>query len=258
VARASGADQRVLVRETAGALRGLGMDPAGLVTSTRRIVERHPTSGSLWWLCARVLSAPEPYPEASKCVDEIEADLTPDQIIDALPDEATVTVLGWPDLAGEAVMRRGDATVLVVDVGDDASSLVRRLERADVETELISAASIGAAVAASDLVLIETTAVSPDGALCIAGSRAAASVAYCSEVPVWLVAGVGRRLPEKMWQMLAQRLVEHEDPWNLDHEVVPIGLFSGIAGPDGIVEPSAEALAAECPLAPELLKLTPF
>ncbi len=54
VARASGGDQRMLVRETAGALRGLGFDPAGLVVACRRIVERHPNSGPMWWLCATV------------------------------------------------------------------------------------------------------------------------------------------------------------------------------------------------------------
>ena len=45
VARARGADAESLVRETAGALRGLGLDPSGLVVACRRIVERHPTSG---------------------------------------------------------------------------------------------------------------------------------------------------------------------------------------------------------------------
>jgi hypothetical protein len=258
VARASGADQRVLVSETASALRGLGMDPAGLVTSARRIVERHPTAGALWWLCARVLTAAEPYREAARCVEEIESDPTADLIIETLADDATVVVLGWPDLAGEALLRRGDPTVLIVDVGDHASSYLRRLERADVAAELISPASIGAAVAAADLVLVETSAVSAEGAVCTAGSRAAASVAYCSEVPVWLVAGVGRRLPIPMWQHLADRLVADTDPWDLDDEVVPIGLFSAVAGPNGIAELAADTLAPECPLTHELLKPAPF
>ena len=60
LARSSGADQRVLVGETASALRALRMDPAGLVVSCRRIVERHPTSGPLWWLCAHMLTSPDP------------------------------------------------------------------------------------------------------------------------------------------------------------------------------------------------------
>ena len=60
VARARGADAESLVRETAGALRGLGLDMAGLVVACRRIVERHPTSGPLWWLCARMLTSSDP------------------------------------------------------------------------------------------------------------------------------------------------------------------------------------------------------
>src|SRR5215212_5910505 len=57
VARASGVDQALLVRETASALGAFGSDPAGLVTACRRIVSRHPTAGALWWLCGRVLTA---------------------------------------------------------------------------------------------------------------------------------------------------------------------------------------------------------
>ena len=60
VARSSGADQALLVRETAGALAGLGFDPPGLVTACRRILDRHLASGPLWWLCARVLTANDP------------------------------------------------------------------------------------------------------------------------------------------------------------------------------------------------------
>ena len=92
----------MLVRETAGALRGLGFDPAGLVVACRRIVERHPSSGPLWWLCASVLAAPDPYRCAAALADDIEMDPTPDLLVDALPDDATVCVVGWPDLIGEA------------------------------------------------------------------------------------------------------------------------------------------------------------
>ena len=96
VARASGGDQRMLVRETAGALRGLGFDPAGLVVACRRIVERHPTSGPMWWLCASVLAAADPYRCAASLADDLEADPTPDVLVEALPDDATVCVVGGP------------------------------------------------------------------------------------------------------------------------------------------------------------------
>ena len=102
VARSHGGDQRLLVRETAGALRGLGLDPAGMVVACRRIVERHPTSGPLWWLCSSVVAAPAPFEVASRLADRIEDDPTPEVLIDSLAPDATVAVLGWPDLAGEA------------------------------------------------------------------------------------------------------------------------------------------------------------
>ena len=76
VARASGADQAVLVRETAQALAAFRDDPSGLVAACRRIVDRHPTSAPLWWLCARVLTSPDGQREAWAAVDEIEDDRT--------------------------------------------------------------------------------------------------------------------------------------------------------------------------------------
>jgi hypothetical protein len=258
VARASGADQRVLVRETASALRGLRLEPSGLVTACRRIVERHPTSGPLWWLCARVLTAPEPFAETLAAADEIEGDPTPDHLVGLLPDEATVTVIGWPDLAGEALVRRGDPYVLSVDAHGEGVSYVRRLQRADVEAEVISLTGLAAAVTTSDLVLIEAVATGPGGALCVAGSRAAAAVAYCAEIPVWLVAGVGRRLPEPLWAQLVGRAAEGRDPWELEDEVVPLGLVSHVVGPDGLAEGIEGLLTAECPMAPELLRGIPF
>ncbi|MBA3289003.1 MAG: hypothetical protein H0U21_13480, partial [Acidimicrobiia bacterium] len=72
VARAQGADAESLVRETAGALRGLGLDPAGLVVACRRIVERHPSCGVLWWLCARMLTSGDAHGASRDAVAAIE------------------------------------------------------------------------------------------------------------------------------------------------------------------------------------------
>src|SRR3954468_18418298 len=78
VARARGADAESLVRETAGALRGLGLDPSGLVVACRRIVERHPPPGPLWGLWGRMLTSAEPLAAARAGVAEIESDGTVD------------------------------------------------------------------------------------------------------------------------------------------------------------------------------------
>src|SRR5215207_5670128 len=105
VARAGGVDSGELVREAAGALGGLGDDEAGLVLSCKRLVDRQPASGPLWWLCARMLRAGDPRAEAWRCVAEIDADPTARGLADELPDEARVAVLGWPELVAEALPR---------------------------------------------------------------------------------------------------------------------------------------------------------
>jgi hypothetical protein len=244
----------MLVRETASAIADLNLDPAGLVVACRRIVERHPTSGPLWWLCAKLTTSTDPFREAWGLADHIEDDPTANQLVDLVPENATVLVVGWPDLAGETLIRRGDVTALVVDCDDSGSSLVRRLRRADVDAEEVPPAGVAAAVRESDLVLIEALAAGPDAALCALGSHAAAAVAYCNEIPVWLVAGRGRRLPEPMWNAMVERIGDSDEAWLLDVESVPLGLVSAVAGPDGLCAADSTALLAECPTAPELLR----
>lgn len=249
----------MLVRETAGALRGLGFDPAGLVVACRRIVERHPTSGPLWWLCASVLAAPDPYRCASALADELEADPTPDVVFEALPDDATVCVIGWPDLAGEALLRRGDIAVLAVDSDDDGfggSAFVRRLQRAEVSAEIVPAAGLGAAVLASDVVMVEALAATATELLAVSASRALASVGYCAEVPVWVVVGRGRCLPAPLFEVMSDRQTDVRVPWDAGAETVPLGLCNWIARPTGIaaVTDSSLSLQPECPMSYELLR----
>src|SRR5581483_9490795 len=187
VARSSGAPAELLVRETAGALAALGFDPPGLVTACRRILDRHPVSGPLWWLCARVLTASDPNVEAWNAADDVAADATADLLAYALPDDATVCVLGWPDRIGEALPRRGDLDVLVVDALGEGTGLVRRLLHADMEVVDVPMSGLGAAVADADLLLLEASAIGPGSFVGVAGSRAAAAVAAVSETPTWLV-----------------------------------------------------------------------
>ena len=263
VARSSGADPALVVRETASALAGLGLDPAGLVTACRRIVERHPTSGPLWWLCARTLTATEPLAEAWRCVEAIECDTTVDELTMALPDDSTVCVVGWPDLVAQALARRGDVLVLAVDVADRGlyehhGGLARRLRRADVEVEDVPVGGLGAAAASADLVLLEAEAIGPDAFVAPSSSLAAAAVAYCAEVPVWLVGGVGRLLPVPLWRSVVSRLEAAGRWWELDHDVASLALVSALCGPAG-PEAVADGLAhIDCPVAPELLRASPF
>jgi hypothetical protein len=252
VARARGADAESLVRETAGALRGLGLDPAGLVVACRRIVERHPTCGPLWWLCARLLTNADPMAAARAAVEQIADDPTVDALTAALPDGVTVATVGWPPMAAQALVRRGDLRVLAVDAGHQGSSFVQRLERYEVESELVPMEAAAIATAASDIVLVEAEALDATRVIAATGTTALAAVANLANTPVWAVAGRGRRLPVAMVDAIVDRLDQSLDPWSRECEVTPATLLTSIVGPDGRLPPSS--IRPECEMAPELLR----
>jgi hypothetical protein len=260
VARARGADPVALVRETAYALTSMRFDPAGLVVSCRRIVERHPDCAALWWLCARLLTSTDPHAEAMRLGDVIADDPTASELAHALPDDAVVVTVGDPVTVSAGLARRGDVRVLAVESRHEASAFVRRLERADVAYEPVQAEAIARAVGAADVVLLEAVAVSPERVVAPVGSAAAAAVAWSLDVPVWLVAGVGRRLPDPYASVIADRLSAGDEPWELDHDVFATGLVTHVLGADGLVDLAGEParLTVDCPLAPELLRISPI
>ena len=70
----------------------------------------------------------------------------------------------------------------------------------------------------------------------------AAAVAYTAEIPVWLVAGVGRVLPGSVWNALAERLLNEAavETWDADDEIVPMGLVTLVANPFGVEDVDAD------------------
>lgn len=254
VARSSGAPQQLLVAETAAALASFRNDPSALVTACRRIVSRQLASGPLWWLCARMLTAPDPLAEARAAVAEIDDDPTPRLLASGLPDDAVVVTLGWQPQSADAFARRGDLEVIVVDVFGEAMSFVHHLGQRDVMARDVALSGLAAVVCAADVVVLEATAFGPSGILGVAGSHAAAAVAAHAGVPVWAVVGVGRVLPTRVWEALLGRLDALGEPWDLDDEVVPIDLINSVVGPAGLESPASTLLRTDCPIAPELFK----
>jgi len=241
-----------MLGEAAGALAGFTDDPAALVTACRRLVDRQPTYGPMWWLAAHVLNAADPDHVAWETARDFDRDPTPSFVAEELPAGATITVIDWPEQTSLALRRRGDLIVLVV--GGDYRQTARAFESYDVNGEVVSATSAGAAIATSDIVVLETRAAGPDAFLADHGSLAAALVARHYGKPVWLIAGRGRVLPSRMWDALCARQQQSEDQaWELDEEVVPLTLIDVVATPDG-VGPAPRTLATDCPIAPELLR----
>jgi hypothetical protein len=256
VARASGADPALVAREAAAALADIAeSDAAGLVPGCRRLVDRHLTSGPIWWLSARILGAAEPSGAALKAAAELEDDQTDRHLAAELPDSATVAVVGWPDATGSALRRRGDLEVLIIDSTGEGTALARRLQSAGAECEVVPNSGIGAAAAVCDLVVVEALVAGPAGALAAPGSLPAAAVAMHSGRPVWLVTPTGRVLPEALWDALLVRFDETGgEPWDRPAELVPASLFSGLIGPEGKMLVEEGLMAATCPTAPELLR----
>jgi hypothetical protein len=255
VARAPEADVGLAAVEAAEALAGFAGDPPGLVIACRRLIERRPSAGPLWWLASRVLCALDPGAEAYAAMTDLERDPTDTLLSLELPG-GTIAVVGWPELASRAL--RAAERVAVVEPGPgsgvspgsrEGRRLVRRLEDLGLEARILGPE---AAARRSALVLLEAHAAGPAGFVAAAGSTALARAARQASVPVWLVAGVGRRLPGPLYDALTAHL--HLDPG--EPEVLGYDAVDEVAGPGGRTDPAAATRArADCPVAPELLHL---
>ncbi len=254
VARSQSAPAGMLVDESATALAAFRDDPAGMVSACRRIVDRHPTCGPLWWLAARMLTSPEPMAEAYSAAEQMGDDLTPALLAGSVPDGASVVLIGWPEQSVGALRRRGDVAVTVVDSDNESEEAVRQLLRLDIDATSAAARNTSAVVETADLVLIEAFAVGPTQALVPAGSRAAALVARDVGVPVWLVAGVGRLLPARMFDALSSRWELRSDPLDAPEEVFSLGLADKVACQVGVVDVVDALGTTDCPIAPELFR----
>lgn len=253
VARAGDVPTAPLVREAALALATFAHDPVELVTACRQLIERRPSSGPLLWVTARMVTGTDPSTEAWDAVEALERDTTVRELAHALPADASVLVIGASEQCGEAVMQRGDVEVLVADTVGEGYGLIRQLEAYDHAVADVPAAGVGAAAREADLVLIEAEMMHEGGALARSGSLAAAAVARAAEVPIWLVAGVGRVVPSRMFEWAAAA-DDDIDPWDATLEVVPIDLVDRVVGPSGL-QPVAEIrYRVDCPVAPELFR----
>ncbi len=253
VARASGADAGLLVEEAASALSVFGREPAAMLTAARRLLTRQPSVGPLWWMCSHMVTAADPRSKARDLVAELRQDRTGRNLVDHLPDGATVAIVGWPDLTVAALPRRGDVRVLVLDAEGQGPAVVRRLDRQEIDAEDLDMAKMAGVVEEADVVVIEGGAIGSAGALVDVGSLPLAATARATGKPVWLVAGAGRRLPEPYWQAIIERTSEPDLPRFLaSHEVVSLGLVDRVFTADGPVEVGSLP-PPDTPLAPELL-----
>lgn len=128
VARARHLGPAEAALEAAWALQPLTGEPQGLVVACRRLLERHPSSGPLWWLCARVLVASDPGDALWTSSMELEGDSSHEDALDVVDDDALLVEaravgpdgfladVGTTDLAAD-VVDAGSEVWLVVGPG---------------------------------------------------------------------------------------------------------------------------------------------
>ena len=248
--------------ETAMALRGLGSDPATVLLTCRRLVERHPTVGPLWWLCSEMVTALEPRETMRRCVDRVREDSTPVHLAEFLAERlgegSLVCLNGWSWDVAVALSQMEPREICVVDGDNGADHMVRVLERAEHEVHLVGSTGGASAVGEADVVVLSALAASADVAWCSAGGHGLAAVAYCSETPVVLATPRGTRLPHQTLEGMAIDLASQTrgQVWHRGIDEIPVGLFTWFVGPSGVessAAPGFRGVMPETQYAPELL-----
>jgi len=113
---------------------------------------------------------------------------------------------------------------------------------------------IDAAALEPSHLLVEALAAGPSCAIVPDGVADLLDTLAATGTVGWLVAGVGRVLPERLFAAMQAEL-ERQQAEHTPVELVDVTRFARIAGPTGLDAPDALRRRVDCPVAPELLRL---
>ena len=222
-------DDTLLASEAAECLSAFDGDPAGLVVSCRQLLAHHAPAGALWWVCARVLCAPDG-PDAAWTAWRLLRDDQTSHRLSALlpfPHDDPIAVFGRTAAISRALAERPDLDTFRVGSGDGLSG-----------------------VRPSHL-LVEARAVGGSTALVAAGAGGVIASIRNQGGLVWLVAPTGRVLPQRLFEALDTAV--GTDP-SVDR--ITLADVERIAGSPGLDAPARISRRIDCPVAPELLRPT--
>src|SRR5262249_29587992 len=100
-------------------------------------------------------------------------------------------------------------------------------------------------------VLLEARTSSPEQAVVAAGTGDVLAELARPGRPVWLVVGVGRLLPARLFEAMVAQVAPLEDH---GLELLPLQAVDRVGGPNGLDRPDRVVRRVDCPVAPELLR----
>lgn len=253
IARADGESAISLASEAASTLGELAsIEPVAVLTACRRLLERHPACGPLYWAAARLLVAADPAEAAEEAVAELWNDETPQHVARALAASlvpGSVVVTSEPaEIVGEALRRRGRYSVRLVAELTGLRSSVRSLAAAAEDVTGYDRDECEAALDGADAALVEALAAGPALVLLSPAGAVLARAAGDSGVPAWLCVGAGRSLPGPLAAGAARAASEAGAA-----ELLSPDEFALAVGPDGPGDPAVVVASATCPPGGELL-----
>lgn len=241
VARSEGEDPAEVALAAADALADLASEPRALVLACRRLLDAQAGAAPLWWLSAHILASADPAAAARACARGLAGDGTALELADALPAGTAVVAEAASSALG-ALGERPDCSVALVGTAAELTWALRDLAGGPAggpaavgyEPDELAAGLEGAGIA-----VVEARAASPSRLLLGEVGAALASAAAGRGVALWVAAGVGRVLPEPLFDACARGAEQAV--------VVPAGLADQVAGPSGLVPPAAGLDPGDCP-----------
>jgi hypothetical protein len=164
-----------------------------------------------------------------------------------------VAVVGWPDAVDQALVERLDvaAVALRVEGADPAPALRRRVS--DRGVRIVDPWDPVLTDVARFLVL--ASAIGPEQCIVPAGTTDALDTLGRAVHEVWVIGGVGRVLPGRLYDVVRREaFAPHDFDDELGIEELALARVDCIAGPRGVQRALDVATRSDCPVVPELLR----
>ncbi len=208
IARADGEPAATVASEAAWTLGELGSsEPAAVLTASRRLVQRHPACGPLWWVCAHLVGSDDPLETAHRISGELYSDTVPDRVADALRVDFTssdvLCATSPTDVFREALSRRGTYVVRLIGTYRTLRHELRGLGVAVEDATGFEVEEAHEALDRASALLVEPCFAGGPGLYVEPGVASVVEQAVRSKVPVWALLGTGRVLTSQLAEAAA-------------------------------------------------------